>query len=90
MSETRIVSFVLRFVRQTGPEEEPLDGLQVTGVEEGGPLAMGWHGVVRHVQSREEVRFTRVEEALAFINRYVILQEEEKAGKDPRHPNDIG
>ena len=85
MSETRIVSFVLRFVRQTGPEEETLDGMPVTPIEDGGPLAMGWHGVVRHVQSREEVRFTQVDEALAFINRYVILQEEEKSEEEHGH-----
>lgn len=90
MSETRIVSFVLRFVRQTGPEEKTLEGMRVTALEDEGPLAMGWHGVVRHVQSREEVRFTRVDEALAFINRYVILQEEEQADREPRQLDDIG
>ena len=30
-----------------------------------------WHGVVRHVQSDEESRFTRIEEALWFIGRFV-------------------
>lgn len=30
-----------------------------------------WRGVVRHVQSDEEARFTRVEEALRFIGRFV-------------------
>jgi hypothetical protein len=32
-----------------------------------------WRGMVRHVQSDEEVRFTRIEEALRFIGRYVDL-----------------
>lgn len=30
-----------------------------------------WRGVVRHVQSDEESRFTRMEEALRFIGRFV-------------------
>lgn len=30
-----------------------------------------WRGVVRHVQSDEEARFTRIEEALQFIGRFV-------------------
>jgi hypothetical protein len=58
MTETRIVSFVLRFV-------QPESGDSVTP----------WHGVVRHVQSREEARFTRVAEALQFMSRYVPLDE---------------
>ncbi|MER2599496.1 MAG: hypothetical protein ABTQ73_08250 [Caldilineales bacterium] len=37
-----------------------------------------WRGVVRHVQSDEEARFTRMAEALRFISRYVNLPEEEK------------
>lgn len=35
-----------------------------------------WRGVVRHVQSDEETRFTRIEEALRFINRFVDLTEQ--------------
>lgn len=30
-----------------------------------------WRGVVRHVQSDEEARFTRIDEALRFIGRFV-------------------
>jgi hypothetical protein len=30
-----------------------------------------WRGVVRHVQSEEEARFTRIDEALRFIGRFV-------------------
>lgn len=59
MTETRIVSFVVRFV-------QPADEGQ----------AAPWHGVVRHVQSREEARFTRLEEVLEFMSRYVPLAEE--------------
>lgn len=32
-----------------------------------------WRGVVRHVQSDEEARFTRIDEALRFIGRYIEL-----------------
>lgn len=35
-----------------------------------------WRGVVRHVQSDEETRFTRIDEALRFIGRYVNLTEQ--------------
>ncbi len=30
-----------------------------------------WRGVVRHVQTDEESRFTRIEEALRFMGRFV-------------------
>lgn len=39
--------------------------------EDGAP----WRGVVRHVQSDEEARFTQIDEALRFISRYVDLPE---------------
>ena len=32
-----------------------------------------WHGVIRHVQNSEEIRFTRIEDALAFMNSFVPL-----------------
>lgn len=60
MTETRVFSFIVRFVQP-----------------ESGEQALPWHGVVRHVQSREEMRFTRVEEALQFMSRYVPLGEDE-------------
>ncbi len=59
MTETRIVSFIVRFV-------QPESGYQ----------AAPWHGVVRHVQSREEMRFTRVAEALQFMSRYVPMEDD--------------
>jgi hypothetical protein len=37
-----------------------------------------WRGVVRHVQSEEEARFTRIEEALRFIARFVDLTEQRR------------
>lgn len=45
--------------------------------QEGGPLPEGWHGVIRHVQTREEIRFTRVDEALRFIDSYLTVPAEE-------------
>jgi hypothetical protein len=33
----------------------------------------GWHGTVRHVQSETELRFTRWQDAVAFIARYVDI-----------------
>ncbi|NLF63462.1 MAG: hypothetical protein GX579_02555 [Chloroflexi bacterium] len=62
MTETRIVSFIVRFVQPESGDRTAL-----------------WHGVVRHVQSREEVRFTRVEEALQFMSRYVPMEDENAA-----------
>lgn len=66
MTETRIVSFIVRFVQP-----------------ESGEHTAPWHGVVRHVQSSEEVRFTRVEEALQFMSRYVPMGEEDAAPLAP-------
>ncbi len=60
--ETRLVSFVLRFVydQPTGEATSP---------------ATRWHGVVRHVQSNEEVHFTRWADAVAFIERFALLDQ---------------
>jgi pimeloyl-ACP methyl ester carboxylesterase len=60
MSETRIVSFLFRFV-----QPELADGDHP------------WHAVVRHVQSREELRFTDIDEALRFMDRYIPLLPED-------------
>ena len=50
-------------------------------VEENAPAgkleASKWRGVIRHVQSREEERFTRVEELLAFMSHFVDLESDE-------------
>ncbi len=62
--ETNVVSFVLRFVHDKPP------------LESASP-ATGWHGLIRHVQSNEERRFTRWAEAVAFIAQYVDVAEAE-------------
>jgi hypothetical protein len=60
--ETHLVSFVLRFVydRPTSEATSP---------------ATRWHGVVRHVQSNEELHFTRWADAVAFIERFAQLDQ---------------
>jgi hypothetical protein len=60
---TNVISFVLRFVY-----DQPSD--------ESSGLATGWHGLIRHVQSNEEQRFTRWADATAFIARYVSVGED--------------
>lgn len=62
MNETTIASFVLRFTQEYAPEDR-------------GRAA--WRGVVRHVQSDQEIHFTRVADALAFISRYVQLGDDQ-------------
>lgn len=52
---------MIRFVEENAPADHP--------------AVPPWRGVVRHVQSREEERFTRKEELLAFIGRYVDLED---------------
>jgi hypothetical protein len=43
-----------------------------------------WRGVVRHVQSDEESRFTRIEEALRFIGRFVDVAGDTTANGEQR------
>lgn len=43
-----------------------------------------WRGVVRHVQSDEEARFTRIEEALRFIGRFVDVVGDTTANGEQR------
>jgi hypothetical protein len=68
MSETKVVSFVLRFVQEEEetPRTTPAPQIALNDVRP-------WRGVVRHVQSREEVQFTELKEALAFMGRFVEL-----------------
>lgn len=58
MSETSIASFVLRFTQEITPDTD---------------AAAPWRAVIRHVQSDEEAHFTRMDDALAFMCRYVDL-----------------
>ncbi len=62
-SEISLVSFVLRFVC-----DEP--------AAEAARPATHWYGVIRHVQSNAERRFTDWDEAVAFIAQYVSVARE--------------
>jgi hypothetical protein len=60
--KTTVTSFVLRFVQET------------TEVKNTPPRA-NWHGVIKHVQTNEEQRFTRLADAIAFVARHVDVDE---------------
>jgi hypothetical protein len=62
-SHTSLVSFVVRFV------------CDEAGVQAKRP-ATHWHGVIRHVQSDAEQRFSDWDEAVAFIAQYVDVTRE--------------
>jgi hypothetical protein len=62
MPETTVNSFVVRFVQETPAQSG-------AGFEP-------WHGIIRHVQSSQETRFTRIEDALAFMHGYVDITEQ--------------
>ena len=62
--EANLVSFVLRFVSD-----------QTTDPSEAAVSASSWHGLIRHVQTNEERTFTRWTDAVAFISRYVDIDQ---------------
>jgi hypothetical protein len=60
MSEAPLISsFVIRFIQETSPE----------------PPRVNYRGMIRHVQSDQEVSFTRWGDALTFIQQFVPLQD---------------
>jgi hypothetical protein len=62
--ETDVVSFVVRFV---------CEGRPAAGGVDSPPPATSWHGTIRHVQSDAERRFTRWDDAVAFIAQYIAI-----------------
>ena len=58
MTDTTIASFVVRFTQETPAADLP---------------GSGWRGVVQHVQTSEQVRFTRIDDALSFIGEFIDL-----------------
>lgn len=70
MSEATIASFILRFTQEATSETEPSGGT--------------WRGVIRHVQTNEETRFAQIADALAFIARYVDIEEGLEAEMPPQ------
>ena len=61
MSETAVTSFIIRFIQEQDPNQVP---------------STAWRGLIRHVQSSTETRFSQIEEALAFMNGYVAIDED--------------
>ena len=57
MPEATIASFILRFTQEHTPDAPASH--------------TSWRGVIRHIQTKEEIRFTRMESALDFMARYV-------------------
>lgn len=75
MPEATIASFILRFTQEATSETEP-----------SGPV---WRGVIRHVQTNEEIRFAQMADALAFIARYIDLGEGHEAKISPPQPDEF-
>ena len=66
MTDTAVDCFALRFVQDSGTERLA--------------LYSSWYGVIRHVQSGAEDRFTKSDDAIRFLNSYIhfaSLDEEE-------------
>ncbi len=57
MPDTVIASFVLRFMLE----------------QEVGDAPNAWRGVIRHVQTNDELHFSGMKEALSFIQRFVEI-----------------
>ena len=67
-----ISSFVIRFVQ---------DEAEAKAVETG-PAHMPYRGTIRHVQTDQEVSFTRWEDAVSFIQRFIRLEQPQ----EPHYP----
>jgi len=59
-SQTNVASFVLRFVQEEIGNQPA-------------PARADWYGLIKHVQTDTEERFTRLVDALVFMTRYVDL-----------------
>lgn len=88
MLETDVDSFILRFVkvRDATVPDASVRSASLRNAQEkhqdNGPTAAPWHGVIRHVQSKEEIRFTQIEDALRFVANYVELAADIPAQND--------
>lgn len=71
-TETRVVSFVLRFVYE-----------QASGDPDG--PAENWRGTIHHVQSDDERHFSRWADAVGFVAEFIRLEahEEGRGGSAP-------
>lgn len=61
-SQTNVASFVLRFVQEEIGNQPA-------------PARADWHGLIKHVQTDTEERFTRLVDALVFMARHVDLDD---------------
>ncbi len=68
MPDTIVNSFLVRFVQEQSPAPGQLSG--------------AWHGIIRHVQSSKEKRFTNIGDAIAFMNNYVEITPERERHDD--------
>ena len=79
MLETDVDSFILRFVQVRDASMRDASIPDATAPDfhrqsqDNGLTAAPWHGIIRHVQSKEEIRFTQIEDALRFVANYVEL-----------------
>ncbi len=55
MPETAVTSFIVRFVQEKGTEN----------------TAASWRGLIRHIQSSEQIYFACIEDCLHFIDEFV-------------------
>ncbi|MGD2078765.1 MAG: hypothetical protein PVH18_10300 [Chloroflexota bacterium] len=78
MLETDVDSFIVRFVHVRSAELQNAKEIS----QHNDPTITPWHGVIRHVQSKEEIRFTEIEDALRFVAKYVALADDDPA---PNH-----
>lgn len=62
MFETAVDSFIVRFVREQKPDT--------------GATQVDWYGVIRHVQSNKQMRFTQMDEALSFMDAFIPVAEQ--------------
>ena len=59
MSETSVVSFIVRFIQEETDEPQP--------------IPHPWRGLIRHVHTDQERRFTHITEALQFMGQFVDI-----------------
>ncbi|MEJ2747650.1 MAG: hypothetical protein P8183_07040 [Anaerolineae bacterium] len=68
MLETAVTSFVIRFKQE----------------QTGSLAATPWRGLIRHVQTSQEVHFTDIKDALGFMAQFVKIDpNEDNAGSQP-------
>ena len=61
--QTNITSFVLRFVQETSIDATTQ------------PPQTDWHGIIKHVQTNNEQHFMDFADAIAFIAKYIDLDD---------------